>query len=196
MAYKTLVGNIESDAAGNKADFYNNTIANTLLMPTTDSLVSDYDLEAFDTAGKINSDAKKSENVALRYKLCIPIPNDEVVEFSLVQSISGMGMSRENDPHLAPFQNQTTNLPGPASYDDISISLTYTKNSFFLTWLTNGVQEGWVQRADIEIHVLHTTQIPVASSTPESINPASGNEKIILMKVLLQQLVLQKVLLQ
>ncbi len=155
MAYKTLVGDIKNDAKGNKADFYNNTIANTLLMPTTDSLVSSHPLDKFDVVANLYNDKEKAKGVVLQYKLILPAEKDPV-EFSLVQSISGMGMSRENEQQPDTQQSQTTNLPGQASYDDISISLTYTKSSFFLTWLTNGVTEGGAFRSDIEIHVSHS----------------------------------------
>ena len=68
-----------------------------------------------------------------------------------VQSISEFGMDRENEQRL--IGDYVVNLPGRITYSNVVITHVFTREKFFLDWLTNGINQCGISKADIEIVV-------------------------------------------
>lgn len=126
---------------------------NTILIPASDSLVSNNPLPEYNAAKKL--EAVNSESITtdhFEYAAHIKIKEGESVKLIAVQEVTGFGMERENNQMPNSTGNYLINLPGQVKYSDIHISHLYTNDSFFLDWLENGVTKGGASRVDMEIH--------------------------------------------
>lgn len=126
---------------------------NTILIPTHDSLVSGKPLPANPVAEELShvQQAKWNPDLKNIEEVYIKVNGGAAQKVILVQSLSGFVMTRENEQRKV--GDYVVNLPGPVSYSDIIIRHVFTREKFFLDWLTNSTAQRGVSRADVEIHI-------------------------------------------
>lgn len=138
----------------NAANIFNNTI----LIPYHDSLVDSHQLTAYNIAEKLTEIQNVVPNKETHVSSFIKMKDGNSVRLIAVQEISGFGMERENEQQPGNSHDYVINLPGQVKYSDIKISHIFTRETFFLDWLTNGITQGGVSKADMEIHIYPLTQ--------------------------------------
>ena len=129
------------------------TLTNTILIPNHDGLVDGHQLPSYDITGKLGElqalDGYSDKNFAVYLK----INEKSSIRLIGVQDITGFGMERTYEQKPVATGDYVINLPGPVKYSDVTIRHIFTRDKFFLDWLTNGVSKGGCARADIEIIV-------------------------------------------
>ena len=127
------------------------TLTNTILIPNHDGLVEGHPLPAYDIAGKIGEAADPDSYPDKNFAAFLKINDKESIRMIGVQEITGLGMERTNEQKSVATGDYVINLPGPVKYSNIKIKHIFTRDKFFLDWLTNGISKGGSARADIEI---------------------------------------------
>ena len=126
-------------------------INNTILIPNKDGLVSSSPLPENSVAADLAKVKESKWNINDIEDTWIKVNGGASKKITGIQRISEFGMSRENQQQR--MGDYVINLPGRIEYDDVTISHLFTRDDFFLDWITNGINKGGVSRADIEIHI-------------------------------------------
>ena len=134
-----------------------NILNNTILIPEHDSLVSSNPLPNFDVPKKLEELKKPLLSSQDSFNVNLKVNDGQSVRLIAVQQVTGFGMKRENEKKPGITGDYVVNLPGPITYSDISIYHLFTKDQFFLNWLTSGVLQGGAPRADMELHITPKT---------------------------------------
>lgn len=126
---------------------------NTILIPASDGLAStplpELDLASKLPENKLRMQVNRTNLVDVYLKL-----NDGASEKLIgVDQVTNLSMERANESNVNPSSEYVPNLPGAFDFKDIQIHHIFTRDAFFLKWLTNGVTQGGAARADIEIHI-------------------------------------------
>lgn len=126
---------------------------NTILIPTSDSLVNSQQLPAYDPAKKLEAvNAEEIVHDHFQYGLYIKLKDGESVKMIAVQDVSDFGMERDNKQIPNTTGDYLINLPGAMKYSDVIFVHVFSNDSFFLDWLENGVTRGGSARVDMEMH--------------------------------------------
>lgn len=136
----------------------------SVLMITYDGMVKDQPLpenkvtEALAAENKLHNNRT---NYSLSKDISVVVKSGENSQkFIDIQSISGMGMDREYEVKYSGGNGAyAVNLPGRMTYQDVTITHLFTRDTFFLKWLRNGAMKGGASRADIEIRVKDSWKI-------------------------------------
>ena len=132
-----------------------NILNNTVLIPYHDSLVANNPLDAYDPGEKLKN-IKTGEVISegFEYGAYIKLKDGNSVKMIAVQEVAGFGMEREFEQRAGSSGAYMINLPGAVKYSDLAIKHLYTREKFFLDWLTNGVSQGGAARIDMELHFI------------------------------------------
>lgn len=130
-----------------------NVLNNTILIPTGGSLTPLPKSTVADDLAKVDFEKIKwkSDNPQTTY---IKVNDGASQKIITVQRIGEFGMTRENEQRRAGGNSEyVVNLPGRVTYTDVTFFHLFTRDKFFLDWLTTGALKNGVARADVEIHV-------------------------------------------
>lgn len=128
-----------------------NILNNTILIPTDGSL---RDLPASTVAEDLGKNTKVTWSVASNMSVFIKDTDGSSKKMITIQSLTGFGMRRENEKQSAGGnQDYVINLPGKITYSDVMIKHLFSRDTFFLDWIKNGITLGGISRADFEIHI-------------------------------------------
>ena len=149
-------------------DFYNNTIANSLLMPTTDSLAKEealaYDSKALNSTSDTQTKTLSFENHARTVNLektvktnnyLVHVQYDKsMTQLSNLQSVTGLSVTRAVEARpIGGFSRYLVKLPGPLQYGPVTFGRFQFTNDTFYRWLINGIDEGGIRTADFHIWI-------------------------------------------
>lgn len=128
-----------------------NLLNNTILIPYHDSLVDGHQLPKYDIAGRIGELKDLHTDNDNNFAAYIRVHDKSSVRMIAIQQLTGFAMTRENEQRPSMNGEYVINLPGPVTYNNIKVRHIFTRDKFFLDWLTNGVSKGGSARAEIEI---------------------------------------------
>lgn len=133
----------------NAANIFNNTI----LIPTSGS-PEDAPKATF---GKdLQTYNKKDQETAIKtgaFRVFLNI-GGKSIPMNYCQSIYMLEVRREAEPHRSGGNGDyIAKVPGPMSYSPVSFTHFYCTNDAFMSWLINGIDQGGIQTANIEIKV-------------------------------------------
>lgn len=144
------------------------TICNTILVPTSDSLVDDHPRRYSEDAAsdqedqqEFQTDVQKKGKGALPKDVFRPtqfqvflIYNNTFCLMDKCQSVTGLKIQRTvESKNIGGDGSYVVKLPGALSYQPVSfVHLTCPKEPF-LFWLFNGTGQGGIQKADIVVRI-------------------------------------------
>lgn len=141
-----------------------NILNNTLLLPSSDSLVSSHQLADTNIAEKVGSFQKgKDQPLAKDFSIVLKTTDDsgsdsKRTSVTRCQRVSGLSVKRNVDTMYSGGEHvYAVKLPGNLSYGKVTFSHLYTNSKLFLDWMINGVSQGGAMRADIEITIAKVT---------------------------------------
>ena len=130
---------------------------NTILMPYHDSLVDSNPLPESPIGKKVqgfNNRFDGTQRVEARQFQLFIVSGGKSVPAGYCEAVEGMAVSRQVEEKRSGGNGEyLVKLPGPLSFGVMTIRHLYCDNDLFMNWMINGVNQGGIQRADLEIQV-------------------------------------------
>ena len=130
---------------------------NTILMPYHDSLVDSNPLPEVPIAKKIqefNNNFEGSQYAESKQFQLYIASGGKSVPVGLCGAVEGLIVTRQVEEIRSGGNGQyLVKLPGPLSFGNVMIRHMYCDNDLFMNWMINGVNQGGIQRADVELRL-------------------------------------------
>ncbi len=133
------------------------TLTNTVLVPSSDSLVSGHPLPSTTIVKDVEKFATNfNQSLAVfanQFKVYLK-SGDKTVYAAYCESIPEIVITRNVETKSSGGRaDYQIKLPGAMQYKPVTMVHLVTDNEVFLNWLINGAAQGGIQKADIEIRV-------------------------------------------
>ena len=140
----------------NAANIFNNTI----LIPTSGEPEArpkstlDTGLQAYNTLHSYSKENANDNSIKTGGFRAYLNTGGVSIPLKYCESVYMLEVKREAEEHRSGGNgNYITKVPGPLSYSPVNFTHFYCTNDAFMNWMINGIDQGGIQKADIEIKV-------------------------------------------